>query len=124
MTRRLATAGLTDAEVAQRSPKQEQRYPRERPRTVGQIVRANVFTRGSTRFWRFAAHLATPVDQRDVRPVIVANSVIGMVQEHPKPSRRWTNSRSSDSAETVAQQAIRNARSTNEVVLTTRTWGL
>lgn len=82
--RRAAESGLTAAEVARRvSAGETNDVPARASRTVGQIVRANVLTRVNAIFAvLLAIILATgsPVDGA-FGLFIVANSVIGMVQE-------------------------------------------
>ncbi|OWL91773.1 hypothetical protein B7435_33810, partial [Mycolicibacterium peregrinum] len=79
-----ATAGLTDAEVAQRVAEGKSNdIPERVTRTVGQIVRANVFTRINAILGvLLLIVLATgSLINGMFGLLIIANSVIGMVQE-------------------------------------------
>src|SRR5919205_4275768 len=80
----LVAAGLTDAEVAQRIPDGKTNdVPTRAARSVSDIVRANVFTRINAILGvLLAIVLATgSVINGLFGLLIIANSVIGMVQE-------------------------------------------
>lgn len=115
-----ATAGLTDAEVAQRVAEGKSNdIPERVTRTVGQIVRANVFTRINAILGvLLLIVLATgSLINGMFGLLIIANSVIGMVQEIRAKQTLDKLAIIGQAKPLVRRQSGTRTRSTNEVVL-------